>query len=476
MAPSKQSQTTDNKGNVSTPSPNFRQVTQSSLNSIGEDLVAHDSNRRLTVGTADAGAHTPNQLPEAAQIQAESITQLEEIRSRTVSIRLPCQLLQPFPIKMTNPSRQPQHLLASKPTPYKNPNRVILRLPPSPKPKPTSFLSLAQEIRNQIYEHAMPRHKYRVQWIPRNDQRPTELTYTLPLDDFKGPNLTAKAGKLRRGFDLPKRAFVDEDMPRYRLSPGPAALLLVSRQVYQETAPMFYGRNTFSFVAMRPLGKFLSSLGPGTRSMIRSLELIHFTASNAQLLRDQTWKRKHDQCWENLCLRIRNQCDRLENLTIDLYIKDLPFKLGPHASWMSPLYAFMGLENLRHVDIRLHQVETDDAVLEVEAYTVRKALMGDNFYEPLHNTGNKPILEKRSPCQARPGVNARRVTVGNRRVPASCIRPSLGPGATVFWSPPTPRTREEISITENRCHPRGMGRVASKQSLLVWTPPTSLLI
>ena len=210
--------------------------------------------------------------------------------------------------------------------------------------------------------------------------------------------------------------------------------------------------------------------------MIRSVELIHSTASNAELVKNQQWKHKHDQRWESLCFQIRNQCTRLEDLTLDLYIKDIPFMLGPHASWMSPLYAFMGLKDLKHIDIRLHQVEADDAVLEVEAYTIRKALMCDNFYEPVYNTGNKPILEKLSPRKARPGVNTLRITVGNMRVPARFVRPSLGPRATIFlkstWSR-RERSPERGVMTDDFTQ-KGEGKEEVK-TFLTWTPPSTLI-
>ncbi|KAL8759796.1 MAG: hypothetical protein Q9199_000520 [Rusavskia elegans] len=465
--------TLDSVQNPGTSSKSF-----GTLASIGVgNSLPQAQNTRLTVGNRNADVANLDQLPEAAGIQAVSIPQLEELGDGTATIRLSCQPRKFFPTKRTILHLQPAQPAVPKSTPSKNPNKVVLRFPSTRNPQVTTFLSLARELRNQIYEYAMPRNKYRIQWIPRTDQRPTELTYTLPLHDHKGPTLTVKIGRLRRDFDLPKRAFIEKDMPRYRPSPGPAALLLVSRQVYLDTAPMFYGRNTFSFAAMKPLGKFLDNLRSETRSMIRSLELIHSTASNAQLLQNQQWKHKHDQRWESLCFQIRNQCDRLEDLTLDLYIKDLPFQLGPHACWMSPLYAFMGLKNLKHIDIRLHQAEADDAVLEVEAYTIRKALMCDNFYEPVYNTGNKPILEKPSPRKARPGVNALRVTVGNRRVPATCIKPSLGPRATTFWTPPTPSHSEHSkgkgAMTDDKTH-KGKGREEVKTPL-TWTPPTTLI-
>ncbi|KAL8852401.1 MAG: hypothetical protein Q9221_002707 [Calogaya cf. arnoldii] len=435
-------------------------------------------NIRLKVGHRSSANLAREQLPEAAPIQPESIPLLDELGDRTATIQLPCQPRKLFPTKKSVVHPQPAQLTVPKPTAFKNPNKVVLRLPSTKSPQATTFLSLAQELRNHIYELAMPRNKYRIQWIPREGQRPTELTYVLPLKDHKGPNLTARAGRLRRDYDLPKRAYVEKEMPRYRLSPGPAAMLLVSKQVYLDTAPMFYGRNVFSFAAMKPLGKFLKNLRPETLSMIRSLELIHSTASNAQLRQNQIWKYKNDERWESLCFQIRNQCDRLESLTLDLYVKDLPFKTGAYASWMSPLYAFMALKNLKHIDIRLHQAEADDAVLEVQAYKVRKALMCDNFYEPAHSTGNKPILEKPSPRKARPGVDALRVTVGNRRVPATCIKPSLGPRATTFWTPPTPSPYEhgeETAVTTNKNKTdKGKGKECITTAL-AWTPPATLI-
>ncbi|KAL8695416.1 MAG: hypothetical protein Q9224_003400 [Gallowayella concinna] len=422
-----------------------------------------------------------DQTPKPAAIDACSVLTLEEPRGdqRTATIRIPGQPVKMFPTRKTIHYIQPALHTIPSPKPSRNPNRIILHLPaPQSEREPTTFLSLAREIRNQIYKYALPRRKYLIQWIPRPDRHSTELTYCLPLSGFIGPNLKARAGRLRRDFDLPKRNYIDKVMPRYRLSPGPAALLLVSKEVYNDTAPMFYGRNTFSFDAMRPLGKFLDDLRPETRSMVRSLELIHTTAGNAELVANQIWKRKHDQHWESLCFQIRNQCTQLEDLTLDLYIKDLPFRLGPHACWMSPLYAFMGLDHLKHVDFRLHHVKVNTAVLEVEAYTVRKALMGANFYEPTKNTGNQPLPEKPRQRKARPGVNALRVTIGTRRVPASCIKPSLGPRATTFWTPPTP-DHADVEKGKRKAIKNSQGKAKTKEVVIKapmkWTPPTTMI-
>ncbi|KAL8648098.1 MAG: hypothetical protein Q9226_006143, partial [Calogaya cf. arnoldii] len=141
-----------------------------------------------------------------------------------------------------------------------------------------------------------------------------------------------------------------------------------------------------------------------------------------------------------------------EYFEIDYFVDEV-IRISASIQALGQFYAFMALKNLKHIDIPLHQAEADDAVLEIEAYKVRKALMCDNFYEPAHNTGNKPILEKPSPRKPRPGVNALRVTIGNRRVPVTYIKPSLGPRAITFWTLHTPSPYEhgeEAAVTANK--------------------------
>ncbi|KAL8661824.1 MAG: hypothetical protein Q9202_005250 [Teloschistes flavicans] len=266
---------------------------------------------------------------------------------------------------------------------------AVVRLPPR---KGLTFMHLPAEVRNQIYELAMPRRKYHVQWIPRKDRRPTELTYTWQIGlNFVGPYLTAEEGLRRRDFDLRNPWQKKQVSLRFRHPPGPTALLLVNKKINEEASGYFYGQNTFSFRAMRPLQKFLDTMRPKTRSMVRSLQLIHHTGGDPEWTANQVFKDRYERCWDNLCCQIRDQCDQLASLTIDLSIKDIPFIMGPRAKWMAPLYYFYGLENLKHLNIRLHQGLTEEAVLEVEAYTIRKNLMTKkNYYEPVSASRKKP--------------------------------------------------------------------------------------
>ncbi|KAL9024152.1 MAG: hypothetical protein Q9196_006727 [Gyalolechia fulgens] len=379
-------------------------------------------------------------------------------------VRLPCQGSVSIPKKLPLHYTQPIPITATLPTALKNPNRVVVRLPVKKTSKePTTFLSLPTEIRNIIYELAMPCRKYGIKSIPREskfEKRPTELTYFLPLSiTVSGPGLTAQRGERRRDFDLPKRLYMDRAIPPFSLVPSQASLLLVSKKVNEETTPILYGRNTFFFQSMRPLRKFLDTLRPTTRSLLRSLHLIHYTAGNPNELENQPWKDLHDRCWHDLCFQIRDQCTGLNSLALDLTINDLPFQMGPLASWMSPLYAFMNLGHLKKLHLRLRQAMTEDTVLEVQAYEVRKELMGPNFYEP--TTPMSGVFAEKPKPKVRPAVNALRIIgqMHNQRphptqsaydqtmerlmqLPSHMLPRRLplldDPRATVFWHPPSP--------------------------------------
>ncbi|KAL8703947.1 MAG: hypothetical protein Q9201_002897 [Fulgogasparrea decipioides] len=389
----------------------------------------------------------------AVPLKVASVAVIQKQPARTTIIRLPFQgtttSAKTKPIIHT----QPSSLTFAVPKPLNNPNSIIVRLPPKQPPRNrVTFLNLPSEIRNVIYEHAMPRRKYCIQWIPRKDQRPTELTYAMKIGTgLLGPCLTAEEGLRRRDYDLPNPWKNDAVSLAFCHPPGPAALLLVNKRINQDTTPMFYGRNTFSFKAMRPMSKFLNTLRHDTRSMIRSLEIIHQTAGEPDKLKDRIWKERNDECWDNLCCQVRDQCDQLNSLTIDLTIMDIPFLLGPRAMWMAPLYYFCDLECLKHLNLRLHQSFTEDTVLEVEAYTIRKNLMArKNYYEPFPTSANELIGKKPTPVR----VRTLRLTDSLQR-PALRKTASREPGATKSWTPPPKR----VELPRHPFDPGGKNKI-----------------
>ena len=342
-----------------------------------------DINIVNVTATSKANGHSK----KAQNIDVSTITRHDPPElgpSKSATIRLPGQDSMTAPkslwiLHQSSPLLAASHL--SKPL---NPsNEAVVHLP-TPRKKPTGFLDLPGEVRTVIYDYLVPLRKYRIQYIARKDQRPTELTYTtLVQGRVGGPRPTAEQGRRRRDFDLHKPWQRKELSLPFRHPRGPAALLFVCKQVNRDVTGILYGRSTFSFSNMKPMKQFLDTLRPETRALIRSLEIIHCTAGNPTLARYQTFKDRHDACWDSLCAQIRDQCTQLHSLAIDLTIRDIPFITGPEANWMNHLYNFGNLAHLKHFRIRLHQSQTKASVLQVEAYTIRKKLMTeDNFYEP----------------------------------------------------------------------------------------------
>ncbi|KAL9612863.1 MAG: hypothetical protein Q9167_002547 [Letrouitia subvulpina] len=288
----------------------------------------------------------------------------------------------------------PPDIPVPKPKQLSNPNSVVVRLPPNGssaipaarKPCGKSFCDLPGEIRNRIYDFCFPAETFEIHRIRSLGKAITELTYTRyqanQPSTVSGPRISREAARRRRLFDLPRRLRTFETVPLYELLPGPAALLLTCRKINAEATSIFYSKATFSFQHMRPLRKFLDALRPSTRRLIRTLVLSHQTASLPALAKDNWSKNRHDWKWKDLCWQIAGECEGLEALTLHLVIHDKPFETGPDAVWMDPLYAFKDL-HFKHCWVTLrHCYPKFDAVMEVEAYKIRKLLMGENFREP----------------------------------------------------------------------------------------------
>ncbi|KAL8971639.1 MAG: hypothetical protein Q9183_000962 [Haloplaca sp. 2 TL-2023] len=342
-----------------------------------------DMNIVNVTATSKANAHSK----KAQNINVSTITRDDPPElgpSKSATIRLPGQDCTTAPKSLWILHQTSPLLAATRLSkPLTSSNKAVVHLP-APKKKPTGFLDLPGEVRTAIYDHLVPVRNYRIQYIPRKDQRPTELTYTtLDQGRVHGPRPTAEQGRRRRDFDIHKPWQRKELSLPFRHPRGPAALLFVCKQVNQDVTGIVYGRSTFSFSHMRPMKQFLDTLRPETRALIRSLEIIHCTAGNPTMAHYQTFKDRHDACWDSLCGQIRDQCTQLHSLAIDLTIKEMPFITGPQANWMNHLYNFGDLAHLKHFRIRLQQSQTKASVLQVEAYIIRKNLMTeDNYYEP----------------------------------------------------------------------------------------------
>lgn len=300
-------------------------------------------------------------------------------QAETVTVRLPGQRAVNLPRKKATASNAE----ASGPAPLPTPQRVPVRLPSrgpdrSPLKKSSKFLHLPGEIRNKIYAYAFPTKFFEIRFA---DKAEASLTYRIPnLPRYRQPRLEPNVSRRRRLYDWPRRVRSKEVIPAFKLSPGPAALLLTCKTVNEEATPLFYGSSTFTFQNLRAFERFLDTLSVTSKASIRSLHLSHHTAGNAFITPYQPFTRKFDRKWDNLCWKASEEMKSLEELSVELMINEVPISFNPFATWMMALLSFEAI-GLKRCSMVLHNHSTPDAVLQVEAYKIRRALLEEEFVD-----------------------------------------------------------------------------------------------
>lgn len=319
------------------------------------------------------------------------------IEKAAITVRLPARMAVQIPI-VRQPQPPMQNLLPTTaiplPAPVARSQTIVVRLPTQPplrtplKINAVKFLALPGELRNKIYSYAFTPEFYQIGWAGKGQKRDPavktkkrSLTYCLPKrPGCKMPQLAPDACRRRRLLDLPRRLQSNEMIPEYRLSPGPAALLLTCKTVNEEASPWFYGNSTFTFECQGVFQDFMETIGKSSKEAIRSLHLKHYTAGNAFYRCNQEYKTKFDRKWENLCWGASDELTSLEELGIDLTINEVPLRFHPDERWRLTLTAFADLE-LKRCSVILRNATALDTVLEVETYSLRREMLGEDFVD-----------------------------------------------------------------------------------------------
>ena len=189
-----------------------------------------------------------------------------------------------------------------------------------PGEQKSKWFSLPGEVRNQIYDYIFSEHhEYEIKYINKSESR-THLTYAsyleprenlrrdivwgaCPTDDptyddiFRGPNLSSRVINRRRALAYPRHRLGWPDLSPVSL-PGPAAFIQTSRQIYAETAGLFYDSCTFSFKSVALLSQFVGKLGPIPRTAIRRVWLAHQTYNHSRLPEYASRRERNNALWE----------------------------------------------------------------------------------------------------------------------------------------------------------------------------------
>ena len=240
-----------------------------------------------------------------------------------------------------------------------------------------NFLLLPGEIRNSIYLLVFRHQEYRIKKL-KADRGLTHSSWNGKI--WEPANVCSETK--RHDLDSARR-LPSNPSPNCHLTRGTAALLLTCRQINQETCPLFYASNSFSFSSFVVLETFLSSISIVAKSAIKSLVLGHGTYGDPSETKFLRWKIIHDERWAAVCWQAANELINLENLQVRLQINDIPLQLNLEASWAAPLLAFRG-RNLKeaHITLLLHGgYGLGDGRLQNCARVVRRELLGSNYRE-----------------------------------------------------------------------------------------------
>lgn len=165
---------------------------------------------------------------------------------------------------------------------------------------------------------------------------------------------------------------------------SPVALSWVCKKMYSEASSIFYSKSTFIFEGIGPLRHFMNNATPQAKASITKLKLIYKAYGHPAKTEDRVWKSKADRKWEDLCWRISYELTSVTHLILDLDYGYSKMQFVPlfdtncyvfGTEWRIPLWAFEDLD-LKSCACRLRSATTSEAVLEVESYKIRQALLG----------------------------------------------------------------------------------------------------
>ncbi|MCJ1325327.1 hypothetical protein MMC10_001990 [Thelotrema lepadinum] len=248
-------------------------------------------------------------------------------------------------------------------------------------PEKTGFLDLPGEIRNRIYDLALPKENdLEITWLTRGKEL-THYRHRLPISKkpkdviygklrpgdrafnghfraaIRNKAATIKRRQQTRAQAQERRATYAKEKKTGEVSLPPsdwtlqtrgfATLLGLNRQLHDEAASLFYSRSTFSFASRALLDKFLDNLTPIGRAHLCKIYLAHDMESPSMLKSDRVFKEKERKKWVATLQALSSKCKSLEELHILTNLRGSRFQLDLTDTWSQDLTT--GLSNLRHL-------------------------------------------------------------------------------------------------------------------------------
>lgn len=248
--------------------------------------------------------------------------------------------------------------------PY-NPRDHILK-PYSIFSKELNFLKLPAEIRNKIYDFAIPNRRVRI-----SGNRPKK-----ELVEWKDTH-EALRGPRPRYCHSSKT--INTDDPQW--SPSTVNLLKTCKQINKEALAFLIGKTTFIFDSSKTLRKFLDFNPAHCRTSITSIEMYKSCYGEVDLTKNTQWKQRADKGWRELCERLGRDLPSLKYLYLDIQIADWPTQLKTDAPWARSLLKIVEKRKIHRVDIDLGHFMFADNRLMMTAESLEDMMMTEEGKE-----------------------------------------------------------------------------------------------
>ncbi|KAF2112820.1 hypothetical protein BDV96DRAFT_613861 [Lophiotrema nucula] len=224
-------------------------------------------------------------------------------------------------------------------------SRARQSLPSSPKKKVRGFLGLPGELRNKIYDcYFEDTGGLRVE-IAAHGTHLGDTGLQKIARCSNASDTTHKQPTIR----MPRRLgnYKRVDGPQTRWATSLCALILVCRQVYQESILFLYRNTTFVFAAPRRIANFLYVIPKRNLSNITMLHL-HYNSygppfSNAHVV----WQEKHIKRWSSICRTLSKSLASLQELHLKVDINETDFRMDLRQPWLQPLLQLRRMCNRR---------------------------------------------------------------------------------------------------------------------------------
>lgn len=242
---------------------------------------------------------------------------------------------------------------------------IHYKTPKVRKPR-TTFMSLPPEIRNNIYEYAIPERSVLISRThPKKEAR--------SLQNYWSEEHVAQNPLRSRLTHKPEWNYTSGDFA------NAINLLLTCKEIKHEVETFFYSRLLFCFYSLKSLRHFLHIAPKTGIQSIRRAFIKQDGYGNPQMTENQKYRDRYYQSWENVCTLFGQMVPHVKHLKLKVFDREWPCVLSGRE--YAPAWKASILKTapalLPKVEVRIHHkmIDRNPEVLKDLARRVEDSMM-----------------------------------------------------------------------------------------------------